>query len=92
MNFRLDPPRGKPMRAAVVLVSKKDDAGLHIHKLEYVEPGDVKNAIECFRKLRTLSAKMCPSNTAKRSEFHGCQENPKRCRTLQQTPTDASLH
>ena len=50
-GFRLDQPRGKAARCALALFSKKDDEGFHIHKLEYVEPDQVTNAIHCMRKL-----------------------------------------
>ena len=97
MSFRLDPPRGKAFRAAVVLVSRMNETELQIHKLEYVEPSDVDNAIQCFRKLRTLSSQIMPPSNLKRSQVETQQvsfENAhkKNCRSLQYCPTDTSLH
>ena len=97
MSFRLDPPRGKAFRAAVVLVSRMKETELQIHKLEYVEPSDVDNAIQCFRKLRTLSSQIMPPSNLKRSQVETQQvsfENAhkKNCRSLQYCPTDTSLH
>ena len=97
MNFRLDPPRGKSFRAAVVLVSRMKETELQIHKLEYVEPGDVDNAIQCFRKLRTLSSQIMPRNNLKRSQVEMQQvsletAHKKCCRSLQYCPTDTSLY
>ena len=66
-GFRLDPPRGKPCRCAMALISKKDDEGLHIHKLEYIEPDQIEQAILCLRKLRTLCKQIHPEVQEKRS-------------------------
>ena len=38
LGFCLDPPRGRTMRCALVLFTKKNAEGFHIHKLEYIEP------------------------------------------------------
>ena len=48
------------MRCALVLFTKKNAEGFHIHKLEYIEPDQVENAIACLRKLRTLSKGVQP--------------------------------
>ena len=58
--FCLDPPRGKAARCALALLSKKDDEGFHIHKLEYVEPEQVMDAIDCMRKMRRLCKQVRP--------------------------------
>ena len=59
-GYRLDPPRGKQLRCALVLCAKKDKEGFHIHKLELIEPDQVDNAIQCLPKLRTLSKRVQP--------------------------------
>ena len=59
-GFRLDCPRGKPMRYAVALINKKDEEGFHIHKLEYIEQDQISNATECIQKLRKLSKMIHP--------------------------------
>ena len=96
-GFRLDPPRGKAARCALALFSKKDDEGLHIHKLEYVEPEHVTNAVHCIRKLRTLCKQVRPETQEKRShavamaDCWAATEGIKKARILHQVPTDASL-
>ena len=96
-GFRLDPPRGKAARCALALLSKKDDEGLHIHKIEYVEPDHVTDAIHCIRKLRTLCKQVRPETQEKRShavsmaDSWAATEAIKKARILQQVPTDASL-
>ena len=96
-GFRLDPPRGKSERCALALFSKKDDEGLHIHKLEYVEPDQVSNAVHCMRKLRTLCKQIRPETQEKRShavamaDSWAATEDIKKARILHQVPTDASL-
>ena len=96
--FQLDPPRGKNCRVAFVLFTKADETGgLHIHKLEYVEPNQVNDAIKCMQKLRRLSRGVHTKSTEKRShsvalEHEGRSPNTtKKARTLQTVPTDASL-
>ena len=97
-GFQLDPPRAKSCRVAFVLFTKADETeGLHIHKLEYVEPSQVNDAIQCMRKLRTLSKKVHTKSKEKRShsvalEHEGLSPmGTKKARTLQATPTDSSL-
>ena len=97
-GFRLDPPRGKNFRVAFVLFTKADEKeGLHIHKLEYVEPEQVKEAVLCMQKLRRLSKRVHTLSTEKRShsvalEHEGMSPcTTKKARTLQAVPTEASL-
>ena len=96
-GFRLDPPRGKTARCALALFSKKDEEGLHIHKLEYVEPDQVADAIHCMRKLRTLCRQVRPGTQEKRShavamaDSWAATEDIKKARILHAVPTDASL-
>ena len=97
-GFRLDPPRGKNFRVALVLLSRADEKeGLHIHKLEYIEPDQVKNAVVCMQKLRELSKRVRAVSSEKRSRglaLDSAGHSPcdiKKARTLQQTSTDASL-
>ena len=97
-GFSLDPPRGKPFRVAVVLLEKADEKeGLYIHKLEYIEPENVQQAVECFQKLRRLSKAVHPVSTEKRSHSVDLDSSgispsaTKKARTLQAAPTAASL-
>ena len=97
-GFRLDPPRGKAFRVAIVLFTKADEKeGPHIHKLEYVEPEQVKEAILCMRKLRKLSKGVHTVSTEKRSHSVALAHEgkspstTKKARTLQAAPTEASL-
>ena len=94
------------MRCALVLFNKKDAEGFHIHKLEYIEPDQVENAIECLRKLRMLSKRLQPVPVAGRYSDMPLAKRPhavfleaakrapqeaKRARTLQVAPTDQEL-
>ena len=97
-GFRLDPPRGKNVRVAFVLITKADEKeGLHIHKLEYIEPEQVKEAVVRTQKLRKLSKGVHTVSTEKRShsvalEHEGMSPcTTKKARTLQAVPTEASL-
>lgn len=96
-GFSLDPPRGKTKRCAIVLFAKKDEEGLHVHKLEHVEPDQVENAILCVQKLRKLCRGIRPGSGQKRSHAVslGAGEcspgTTKKARTLQASPTEQSL-
>ena len=97
-GFRLDPPRGKVFRVAFVLFTKADEKeGLHIHKLEYIEPDQVNEAVLCMQKLRKLSKGVHTVSTDKRSHsvalgHEGMSPcNTKKARTLQAVPTGGSL-
>ncbi len=59
-GFRLDPPRGKSVRCALCLLTKKDDEGSHSHKLEYNEPDQITHAVACMQKLRKLCSRIHP--------------------------------
>ena len=91
-GFRLDPPRGREVRVALVFINKVDDEGFHIHKLEYIEPDQVNDAIICMKRLRTLNRQIRPVSTEKRSHnltLHA--SDTKKARTLSRAPTDVSL-
>ena len=98
-GYRLDPPRGKQLRCALVLCAKKDKEGFHIHKLQLIEPDQVDNAIQCLPKLRTLSKRVqpVPVNKEKRAQAvfleaaKQAPQEPKKARTLQVAPTDQEL-
>ena len=96
-GFRLDPPRGKTFRVALVLLSSADENGLHIHKLEYIEPEQVHQAVLCMQKLRTLSKRVRSVSTDKRTRSYELEKDglspssTKKARTLQVAPTEASL-
>ena len=96
-GFSLDPPRGKTRRCAIVLFHKKDEEGLHVHKLEHLEPDQVENAILCVQKLRKLCRGIRPGSGQKRSHAVslGAGEcspaSMKKARTLQACATEKSL-
>ena len=97
-RFRLDPPRGKNFRVALALLSSADEKeGFHIHKLEYIEPEQVNQAVLSMQKLRTLSKRVRSVSTDKRTHSHALDSEDlsptkmKKARTLQAAPTDASL-
>ena len=94
--FRLDPPRGKPTRCALCVISRREQDIFHILKLECLEPEQVTTAIDCIRKLRTLCKGIRPSSTEKRShDVRVCADampkQLKKARTLQTVPTDKSM-
>ena len=96
---KLDPPRGKKSRFAVLLVDKIDDMTVEMQKAEFVEPEDVAGAVTCFQRLRQLCKQIkqiAPSGSAKRtrsesSSFVSSPMDLKKCRTLKAVPTDTSI-
>ena len=54
-GFRMDPPRGRTYRYAICLIMKREDDTLHVHKLEYIEPSHIDDAVRCVQTLRALS-------------------------------------
>ena len=99
-GFRLDPPRGKTLRIALAFFSKaNDDGSLVLHKLEYIEADQMKNAVCCMQRLRRLSSRVRSSSFVKRShsvDLESSESAPapssmKKARTLQAAPTAGSL-
>ena len=97
-GFRLDPPRGKTFRVALALLSSADEKeGLHIHKLESIEPDQVSQAVLCMQKLRRLSKRVRSVSSEKRSRSVALDSegrspcDTKKARTLQNAPTEVSL-
>ena len=96
---KLDPPRGKKSRFAVLLVDKIDDMTIEMQKAEFVEPEDAAGAVTCFQRLRQVCKQIkqiTPSGSAKRtrsesSSFVASPMDLKKCRTLTAVPTDASI-
>ena len=96
---KLNPPRGKKSRFAVLLVDKIDGMTIEMQKAEFVEPDDAAGAVKCFQRLRQVCKQIKQSQLSgygkrTRSEstsFVGSPENLKKCRTLQAMPTDASI-
>ena len=95
-GFRLDPPRGKARRYAVCLITKRDEEAFFVHKLDYIEPDQIDNAVRCFQKLRQLCKSIMPTTSEKWS--HSVRMNAesvtglaKKSRTLHAVPTDVSL-
>ena len=99
MDYKLDPPRGQKARYAVALVTAVEpsaDAVLMLDKVELIEPSDVQNAVESFRKLRRLASRLHSTSAQKRTHsldhlFPHSPQDLKRCKTLTNVPTDASL-
>lgn len=96
---KLDPPRGKKSRFAVLLVDKIDDMTIEMQKAEFVEPEDAVGAVKCFQSLRQVCKQIkqnTPSGSAKRTRsestsFVASPMDLKKCRTLKAVPTDASI-
>ena len=96
---KLDPPRGKKSRFAVLLVDKIDDMTIEMQKAEFVEPEDAAGAVKCFRRLRQVCKQIkqiTPSGSAKRPRsesisFVATPKDLKKCRTLKVMPTDSSM-
>ena len=96
---KLNPPRGKKSRFAVLLVDKIDGMTIEMQKAEFVEPDDAAGAVKCFQRLRQVCKQIKQSQfsgSAKRTRsestsFVGSPENLKKCRTLKAMPTDASI-
>jgi hypothetical protein len=96
---KLDPPRGKKSRFAVLLVDKIDDMTIEMQKAEFVEPEDAAGAVKCFRRLRQVCKQIkqiTPSGSAKRPRsesisFVAPPADLKKCRTLKVMPTDSSM-
>ena len=96
---KLDPPRGKTSRFAVLLVDKIDDVTIEMQKAEFVEPEDAAGAVKCFQRLRQVCKQIkqiAPSGSAKRTlsestSFVASPKDLKKCRTLTAVPTDASI-
>ena len=96
--FVLDPPRGRSNRVALVLFARADEEeGLQIHKLEYIEPDQVQQAIQCMQRLRRLSKSVVSESTKKRSHAVSLGTDTlspcdtKKARKLHAAPTAASL-
>ena len=97
-GFSLDPPRNKTGRFALVLFSSVDDNGVFIiHKLEALEKDQIKPAVACLQKLRTLSKRVVCESTEKRSRSHTLDIDglspcdTKKARVLHASPTEGSL-
>ena len=96
---KLDPPRGKKSRFAVLLVDKIDEMTSEMQKAEFVEPEDAAGAVNCFQRLRQLckqTKQNTPSGSAKRTRsesasFVASPMDLKNCRTLKAVPTDSSI-
>ena len=96
---KLDPPRGKKSRFAVILLDKIDDMTIEMQKAEFVEPEDAAGAVKCFQRLRQVCKQIkqiAPADTPKRTRSQSTNfvESPmdlKKCRTLKAMPTDASI-
>ena len=94
--IKLDPPRGKKSRFAVVLIDKFMDGTLEMQKAEFVEQDEAQGAVDCFRRLRKACKHIRPLATKKRTHtesanFVQSPENIKKCRTLRAMPTEGSL-
>ena len=94
--IKLDPPRGKKSRFAVVLIDKFMDGTLEMQKAEFVEHDEAQGAVDCFRRLRKACKHIRPLATKKRTHtesanFVQSPENIKKCRMLRAMPTEGSL-
>ena len=97
--MKLDPPRGKKSRFAVLLLDKFDDKTIEMQKAEFVEAADAAGAVNCFQRLRQVCKQIkqiTPSGSAKRTRsestsFVTSPKDLKKCRSLKAVPTDASM-
>ena len=97
--MKLDPPRGKKSRFAVLLVGKIDNMTIEMQKVEFIEPEDAAGAVECFQRLRQVCKQikqMTPPGSAKRTRsestnFVASPKDLKKCRTLKAMPTDDGI-
>ena len=97
--MKLDPPRRKKYRFAVLLVDKMECGTIEMQKAEFVEPQDTAGAVAYFQRLRQVCKQIkqsTPSGSAKRTRsestsFVASLMELKKCRTLKAVPTDASL-
>lgn len=93
---KLDPPRGKKSRFAVILLDKFESGVIEMQKAEYVEQEDAEGAVACFQRLRQLCKLIHPVAGTKRThaESERFVQSPvcmKKCRNLRSMPTDTSL-
>ena len=95
---KLDPPRSKKSRYAIVVIDHIDklENTLQMQAAEYVEHQDAEAAIACFTKLRALCRSVVPMGGMKRSHdlFAQFTESPKemkKCRTITAMPSADSL-
>ena len=75
-----------------MFINKVDEEGFHIHKLEYIEPDQVINAVKRMQRLRKMNKHIRPVCAEKRS--HNLPLNAsgtKKARRLRAAPTDSSL-
>eukprot|EP00973_Karenia_brevis_P022719 3127244-Karenia_brevis.AAC.1 len=63
MDFEMDRPRGRSARHAIVIIKNVQEGCFIVEKMEFIEPSDVENAIEVFRKLRRLSIRLEPDSS-----------------------------
>ena len=51
---KLDPPRSKKSRFAIIVVDSMEDTTIQMQAAEYIEHDESTEAIECFKPLRVL--------------------------------------
>ena len=103
LEFKLDPPRGSVMRTAVATIIGLEKTGssgsVILEKVQYIDASELNETTSTFKKLRTLTRHIKGSNeeleTNKRHAapvmMSAMPRALKSCRTLQRSPTDASL-
>ena len=95
-GFRMDPPRGRMHRYAMCSIMKREDDTFHAHKLEYIEPSQIDDAVRCVQQLRSLCRRLQPTSAEKCSRsVAACLDRlktlQKKARSLAAVPTDSSL-
>ena len=101
LEYKLDPPRGNKMRAALVTIigleQGESSSSVVLEKVQTVDAAELDGAINAFKKLRTLGRHIKGSPEALgSSKRHAAPAlmSPvptKVCRTLQRSPTATSL-
>jgi hypothetical protein len=100
LDFKLDPPRGQSARAAVAVISQVEMNGTDfvLEAVEHVDQERVAHAVNTMKKLIKLSGLVETENRdlgGKRGitdfAFATPPASVKKCRTLTDQPSDASL-
>ena len=103
LEFKLDPPRGSSMRAAVATIigleKGESSWSVVLEKVQHLDAAELNGVTGAFKKLRTLGRHIRGSaDELDKSKRHAVPallgplpKALKSCRTLQRSPTAASL-
>lgn len=103
LEFKLDPPRGSSMRTAVATIigleSSENSCSIILEKVQYIDAAELNETTNTFKKLRSLTRHIKGSGEEpEKNKRHAAPvmtgtlpRAVKACRTLQRSPTAASL-